>query len=187
MEFDEEIEYTIVISNKGTSDFGELKLVENIPTFLEIKDNGSGALNGRELSWTINSIKAGEAVTFKYTVKVPNDKSLLGKTFSSTGKVSDIKTSRIDTIIGTKYSNDEIAKLNSAYTELEKNESIERKFINDLYFKAFNLDLGLSNLSNTDILEYDASVSTTGKDTLAVRRTKIKDSSVAKYIFHNFN
>ncbi|MBQ2909496.1 MAG: DUF11 domain-containing protein [Bacilli bacterium] len=182
----EEIEYTIVITNKSSSNYGALTLTENIPDFLEIKDNGSGALNGRKLSWNISSINAGEAVTFKYTVKVPNDKKYLGKTFVSTGDVSNIKTAKIETIIGTKYSSEEKSKLKLAYEEIKNNDSIERKFINDIYKKAFNLDLGISELSNLDIMGYDATVTSTGKDTLAVKRTKLKDSSAAKYIYHNF-
>ena len=182
----EEIEYTITISNNSEQDYNNLTLTEIVPEFLEIKDAGTGTINESNIIWNITTIPKNEHLEIKYTVKVPNDASLLGKTFVSEGDLSNIKTTRIETIIGTKVNSDNINKLRLAYEELKNNDSTEREFINEIYQRALNINLGISNLSNTDILEYDVSVKSTGLDTLAVKRTKIKNETIGKYIYHNF-
>ena len=64
---------------------------------------------------------------------------------------------------------------------------VEREFINEVYKSAFNIDLGISNLDNVDIIGFDSSQNKYGdKETVRIRYTKLKCTSLKKYIYQNF-
>jgi len=167
--------------------YGSFDVVENFDSRLEIVNTGGGTLSGNQIKWDISELSADESITISYTVKVPNDILLLGEMIVSTGMVDNIATSRIESLIGNKLTSEEKNKLLNSFEKIKNNSSIERDFINDLYFNAFELNLGLSNdLSNLDIISYDSSVITGGKDELSVKTTRINDVPISKYIYSNY-
>lgn len=182
----ESITYEITIKNNSDKDYSSFNVIENIDKNLALVDGGDGVLTDNQLKWSISSLKAGDSIKIEYTVKVPDDKSLLGKVIVSTGSVDNIATSKIETLIGNKLTKEESQKIVSTVESLKSNNQVEREFINQVYKDAVDLDLGLSNLSNLDIISYDATITDSGKDVLAVKRTKINDTAVSKYIYHNF-
>jgi len=182
----ESITYELTIKNNSDTDYNSFNVIENIDSKTTVTDVGTGTLSNNQIKWTISSLKANKSITLSYTVKVNNDKSLLGKIIVSTGYVDNIATSRIETLIGNKLNTEEKEILSTTYEKLKNNNQVEREFINQLYIDAFNLDIGLTGLSNLDIISFDTSITTGGKDTLSVKSTKVNDTKVKKYIYNNF-
>ena len=181
----EEITYKLTIKNNSSNDYSKFNVVEFIDSNVEVVDNGNGTLSSNKLQWNDIVVKAGKFVEITYKVKIPLDKNLFGKIIVSEGKVDNIATSRIETYIGNKFTTEEKNKILNV--DLSKVDSYENNFINDIYYQAFGVDLGLGNIKNNlDIISYDKKISYGGGDKLSVKRTKVNDVPVAKYIYNNF-
>ena len=182
----EYLTYNLTITNNSQNVYSNLNVIENIDSNLVLIDNGDGQFVNGKLKWEVSSLDVGESISLSYIVLVPLDKQLFGKIIVSTGYVDNIATSRIETLIGNKLNAAEKEKINLMYNSLKDNNQVEREFINQLYFDAFGLELGLSSLGNLDIIGYDANITSNGKEVLAVKRAKVKETSVKKYIYQNF-
>lgn len=185
--------FTVSIKNSSGVDYGAFELVENIDSRLELIDSGNGVFEDDKLKWNFNSLAAGEEILIEYTIKVPKNLDLLGEHIIFTGKVDQIDTSRIETLIGNKLTSEEKNKIIASFEKLKDSSNIERDFINDIYVDGVNLDLGLNNsLENLDIISYDASVKYKDngeyldKDKLIVRTTRVNETPLKKYIYNNF-
>jgi hypothetical protein len=182
----ESITYELTIINNSDTDYDSFNVVENIDSKTTVIDVGQGEFSNNQIKWVVPSLKANESIKLIYTVEVKNDKNLLGEIIVSTGFVDNIATAKIDTLIGNKLTNTEKEMLASTYEKLKNNGQIEREFINQLYLDTYNLDIGLTELDNLDIISYDANILTGGNDVLSVKSTKVADTNVKKYIYNNF-
>jgi len=207
----EELIYQVKVKNTSGEDYKGFNIIENIDSKVsyegfEIYENTDSKtqitqINGKDLKsnqvgWKISSLSAGEWVTIKYTVKVKKDKSLLGEVIESTGKVDNIATSRIETLIGNKLNEEEKSSLLDAFKGSLNNTLTERKFINQLYIDALELDIGLvkkdtnEELTNKDITRYykagDPPSGGREDKILSVKATQLKDTDVKKYVYNNF-
>lgn len=177
--------YQLRIRNKGKQTYQNISVEEIIDQNLTLIDKGTATVNGNKLSWVIPEIKPGEYVTLLYTVKVPNN--IDGKIVVSVGTVEGIKTSRIETLIGKRLSNDEKTILKNTFEKIKNNSSAttSRGFINELYEKALNINLNITDLKNLDVLKYSETNKSAGGKTLSIKYTTINDS-IKKYLYSNF-
>ena len=182
----EYITYEIIIKNSSNINYSSFDVVENIDSRLLVANRGNGKLESNKLKWTISSLEPSESVTLSYTVQVPNDRSLLGKVIVSSGSVDSIATSKIEMLVGNKLSDYENEALINSFNKLKTNSQDEREFINAVYLDAFDIDLGLTGLSNLDIMSYDSTITTSGLDSLSVKKARLNDTVVKKYIYNNF-
>lgn len=182
----DKLTYTITITNNSNSIYEDLIVVENIDSKTSVIDSGLGLEKDGTLLWEIPVINPNETYTIKYTLSVTKDKNSLGKVILATGKVNDIATSKIETLISTTINDDESKILNDNFELIKNNNLVESAFINELYKKSFNIDLGISNIQNNSILKYDSSIKEGGYDTLSVKTTNIVDENLKKYILQNF-
>lgn len=183
----ETITYTIKITNNSGSNYTNVVLEENIDSKVSVTDKGGGTLSNNKLKWTISSILPGTTVTKKYTVKVKSNDSYLNKIIVSTGRVDNIATSKIETLIGNRFTKEEKNKVISAFEKNGTNALTEKDFIRNVYKDAFGIDIYINNnITNNDILTYDANIKSGGKDTLSVKTTKIINSNIQRLIYNNF-
>lgn len=182
----DKITYTLTITNNSDNVYENIKVVENIDDKLKIVDIGVGLVNNNQIEWEIQSINPQESKTITYTLQVLPYDSLDGKIIISTGKVDNIATSKIETLISSKFNENDIKNLNDTYEKIKYNNSIEREFINDIYKETFNIDLGLNEYKNLDVISYNANITNSGRDTLSIKRTQINDTKISKYILQNF-
>lgn len=184
---DETITYTIQITNNSGSNYTNVVVEENIDSKVSVTDKGGGTLSNNKLKWTISSILPGTTVTKTYTVKVKNNQSNLNKIILSTGRVDNIATSKIETLIGNRLNKKEKNKLINAFEKNDTNKLTQKDFIRNVYKDAFGIDIYINNnISNDDILTYDSNISSGGKTSLSVKTTKIKNSNIKKLIYSNF-
>ena len=202
----DELTYQIRIRNNGDKKYENIKVSEKIDTSLvelvsanlntkyladdikkAIKNNkASGA---SKITWEIPEIKPGKYVTLQYTVKIKKT-AKAGDILTSTGKVGNIATSKIETLIGKTLTSAEVKKLkdtlNKSKAKLSKTSS--RAFINSLYEEALDINLGILSLSNfTKLFSYDKVLNK------IILNNSIKNensttyyNSVQKYVYSNF-
>lgn len=183
----ETITYTIQITNNSGSNYNNIVLEEIIDSKTTVTDKGGGTLSGNKLKWTISSILPGTTVTKKYTVKVKNTESNLGKIIISTGRVDNIATSKIETLIGNRFTKAEKNKVINAFEKNKSNSKTERDFIHNIYKDAFGIDIYINNkITNNDILTYSSTIKSGGKDKLSVKTTDIINNDVKRLIYSNF-
>lgn len=184
---EEYITYSIKITNNSGSNYNNFVLEETLDSKVAIIDKGGATLSNNKLKWTISSMLPGTSIKKTYKVQVKNSKSYLGKIIVSTGRLDNIATSRIETLIGNRLVSEEKTKLQNAFNSNKANAKIEKDFINQVYKDAFSIDIGLNNnLTNFDIIGYDSSIKTGGNDVLSIKSAKIKNSNIKKYIYNNF-
>lgn len=151
--FDDEIEYKIIITNNSNSKYQNIFVKENISDLVEIVDKGNGTYSNNILTWNNISIDPGSKVTIKYKVKVRNNPLNYGKKIESTGNVSNIKTATVVNKIGLTLTNNEKQQILSAVNKLKKTSSKKGlAFVNEVYKEALNIDLGINNLKITDVI-----------------------------------
>lgn len=100
----DEITYYITIENKSeTEDYENIVITDAIPENTElISLTEQGKNENGQLIWNVNLPK-GEKKIISYTVKVKDDKSLLGKTIVSDSCIVDgLKLNKIETFINNK-------------------------------------------------------------------------------------
>lgn len=188
----DQLQYTITIKNNSDETYDiPFKVIENIDSRLGLKgwDNYGVSDGNNKLTWEIESLVPNEVVKIHYTVEVPYNNDLLGEIILSNGNVEGIATSKIELLIGKKFSKEQKECIVESFEKLkaEGNEKVEREFINEIYREAFNFDLGLNKLANSDIIKYDSKIKTYGgENTLQVKTTKINETSVKPFVFQNF-
>lgn len=184
---EEYITYSIKITNNSGSNYNNIVLEETLDSKVSIIDKGGATLTNNKLKWTISSMLPGTSIKKTYKVQVKNNKSNLGKIIVSTGRLDNIATARIETLIGNRLVKEEKTKIQNAFNNNKASTQTEKDFINKVYKDAFSIDIGLNNsLTNFDIIGYDSTVKTGGKDVLSIKSTKIKNSNLKKYIYNNF-
>lgn len=182
------IKYTLKITNNSEEKYENIIVTENIDSeIVSIQSNGNGTESANSITWTINEIAPSETKTIEYSVLVKKDNKNKGARLNSTGTVDNIPTSKIETYINTKFTPEEEKKILEAYNTLINGEKIERDFINEIYTQALGINLGISNLSNNDILKYNANIKVGGTDnTLSVKTTEIINEDIKKYLLNNY-
>lgn len=184
---DEYITYSIKITNNSGSNYNNFVIEEILDSKVSIVDKGGATLTNNKLKWTISSMLPGTSIKKTYKVQVKNNKSNLGKIIVSTGRLDNIATARIETLIGNRLVKEEKTKIQNAFNSNKASSQTEKDFINQVYKDAFSIDIGLNNkLTNFDIIGYDSSIKTGGNDILSIKSTKIKNSNLKKYIYNNF-
>ena len=183
------ITYTITIKNTNSTNsnisYNNLNVSEKIDMDkVKFYDLGDGNITNDIIEWHIDSIQPGSVWTKSYSVKVKSVPENLGKLIISTGNIDDIPTSKIETLINVKFTDEENNKITQAYTSLLNSSDIERNFINKIYINSLNLDLGITDLRNIDIIKYNVNVGSGGQ-ALSVKRTEIINDYVKKYIYNN--
>ena len=184
---EEFITYSIKITNNSGSNYNDITIEEILDSKVSIIDNGGATVSSNKLKWTIKSMLPGTSIKKIYKVQVKNNKSNLGKIIVSTGKLNNIATSRIETLIGNRLDKTEKTKLQTAFNNNKSTSQTEKEFINKVYKDAFSIDIGLNNkLTNFDIIGYDSNIKTGGNDVLSVKSTKFKNANIKKYVYNNF-
>ncbi len=144
--------YIISITNNSNAEYTNLSVIENISEYIEVSDSGGGTLNNNILSWNIN-IPAGTTYTINYSVKIKNDRLLIGNTITSTGKVDNIATSTVINYISNSLIDLQKTQIVSAYNQLINSDYQGKNLINEIYKKALDVDLNLNDLDITDLIQ----------------------------------
>ena len=138
---DEEITYTITISNMSSSiSYDDVVVSDVISAYTVITKNDTGTVNGNNISWTID-IPQNATVTIVYKVKVKNDAPYNTKIDSSSATVNGISTNEIYHYVS-KYTDQNrtsleeyaLSKIGSSYTN-------SLVFINHVYSNIYNIHL----------------------------------------------
>ena len=183
----DELTYQLVIKNTGSTTYKNINVVENVDYNLSITNNGGGNQNNNVITWNIASLSGGAQKTYTYTVKIPANYNLVGRVFTSTGKVNGIATSKIETRIGKRLSQAEKDKVKASFNKLKskKTANTSREFINDVYKDALGIDLGISSSTNIGIMQFDGNLRVAGDSTLGVKYTKLSDKW-KRYLYSNY-
>ena len=94
----DELVYTLVVDNMGSSAASNVVVVDNLPTSLRyisseiIGGVGTTAVAGQMLTWTIGSIPAGELVEIKLVVKILEIPADTKVTISNIGTVTSLES-----------------------------------------------------------------------------------------------
>lgn len=129
------ITYTIKVTNKGTEKYNNVEVKDVIPentTFVKIDSLGNR--NGNSLNWNI-SVDPNETKTLSYTVKVNNDKNLIGKYITNNNTtVGGIKLNEINDLVGNTLSTKEQKELQDQLVSIKNKEySSAYEMINQIY------------------------------------------------------
>lgn len=201
-----ELTYQIRIRNEGKKTYKNVNVKENINSkFVELKginlntkyvdastkkalSSGNGA-NVKQIKWSIPEIKPGKYVTLQYTVKV-KEYIPMGTIITSTGKVGNISTSKIETLVNKSLTAKQVKTLKdcfenykSCFKEYEKNNSGKkltinsgRTFVNTLYKVSLGIDIDISNIENlSKLFSYDKT-----------NKKIVLNNSIKKYLYSNF-
>lgn len=148
------LSYEIKITNNSSKAYPKFTVAEYIDLSIAEKINttdSTAKINldaGKpNITWTINSLGAGKTITLKYTAQVKNDENLYGKIYVSTGRVGNIATSKIETLIGRRLTSDQKKAVVDNYNDKINNKSYkpssDTDFVNTIYKDALGLHLGL--------------------------------------------
>lgn len=72
----EEYEYEIIVKNTGNGNSNQVVIKDTIDSHLTIVDADGGTVSGQTITWNVDSIKAGETITYRIKVRVNNDTTL---------------------------------------------------------------------------------------------------------------
>ena len=88
---DDEIEYSIIVSNTGSASATDIKVEDTVPTGTELKSKGeaSKSLFSNKLNWTIGEIKPGDSKTVRFSVTT-KDMSTDNKTLWTVKNVAKV-------------------------------------------------------------------------------------------------
>jgi len=141
------LEYTIRISNKGKKTYENLVVTENIPEYVEVVNSVNGTIENQKINWKISKLAPGEKVEIKYSTKVKNDVTYLGKQIISTGTVGGIPSSTVKNMISNNLDNSQkqIIKDKTQNIINSKNYS-GQELISKIYNESLGVNLGLEEL-----------------------------------------
>ena len=156
---DQTVTYTIKIANQsnvnlkdGGKNYSKFYVSEVIPTDKVdfISATNSGVYSNGKITWTINSLNAGQNITLTYTVKVKNTDELIDKKIDAEGTVYIDNTGSITTGV---VSNEVIRKpatkkdtYQNCYNKY-KDSKKELELIDEVYKCAYGVDLKLNKFS----------------------------------------
>ena len=156
---DQTVTYTIKIANQsnvnlkdGGKNYSKFYVSEVIPTDKVdfISATNSGVYSNGKITWTINSLNAGQNITLTYTVKVKNTDELIDKKIDAEGTVYIDNTGSITTGV---VSNEVIRKpatkkdsYKNCYNKY-KDSKKELELIDEVYKCAYDVDLKLTKFS----------------------------------------
>ena len=137
------LKYTIVVKNQSENKYGSFSIVENIPSYVTVKEiSNGGTLSGSKITWNISSLNANGSTNVSYSVQVKS--GYYGKEIKSTGTVAGIASSTVVNKIGYNLTSAEQTKIKDSYNKLKgKYKGVQ--LVNEVYKDAFNLDLKLMN------------------------------------------
>lgn len=187
----DEITYTITLENKSaTEDYDNIIITDKVPLnteFVELTGNGTNQ-NGN-LNWVV-SVPHGEKIVISYTVKIIEDKQILGTTIvNDSTEVSGIPLNKIEFTVNKTLTEKEKTKLlNKSYANIGNSFETTEKFINSIY----------TELNIPDIDELLSTYFTTQKVDIGVSGTNSaiigqigdkgeKDIYILKSTFNNEN
>lgn len=146
------IKYTITIKNNSATNYNNLYVEEKKDSLVSFNETNRGRINNDYISWQIN-VKAGSSYNIEYSVNIPSDDNLLGKSIVSTGRVDNVPTLTIKHYLLNSLSNENVAKLKNAYNSLQNDNSSDIEFISKIFKQAFDYDLSyLNNFNFNQIL-----------------------------------
>ena len=154
VELKEELTYNIRITNNSDSVYNNLVVKEKVSEYVDVVEN-DGTLNDGTITWTV-SIPARTATTITYKTKVKNNISNYGKEIVSTGSVDNIKTPPIMNKIAIGFSEQDKDKIVAAYTGLKSSNKSGLDFVDEVYSKAFGVDLRLNTLDIENLINNDS-------------------------------
>lgn len=153
VELKDELVYKIKITNNSDSVYNNLVVKEKVSEYVDIVEN-EGTLKDGTITWTV-SIPARSATTVTYKAKVKNNTSNYGKEIVSTGSVDNIKTPPIKNKIAIGFSEEDKDKLMTAYVGLSASTKSGLDFVDEVYSKAFGIDLKFNTLDIEDLINND--------------------------------
>ena len=157
----DEITYTITLENKSDSeDYQNITITDNVPQNTELvnlTENGTNK-NGT-LTWNIN-IPHGETITISYTVKIINNKSILGTSIINDSTIADgIKLNTIETAINNTLTSKQQEELSTnILTKVGDNLNHTEDLINAIY-----TDFDFPNVEDLSNMLFSTSKITVGE------------------------
>ena len=148
------ITYTIELANKSDKDdYNGIKVTDIIPTNTTyVSLTGGGTKNNNKLSWTIN-LKKGESKKISYTVKVTNDKNLLGKIVNcNQTTVNGIKINAINIKIKKTFTKDVQSRIKEIVNN-KKGTMVSDNIASVVYKELSKNNIFFDNVSVDTILE----------------------------------
>ena len=158
VELEESLTYKIIIRNNGEDDYNEeLIVTENLSKFVTYKTkkenkkikNFKTEQNNKKLIWNLGKLKKKDEFIIEYTVKVSNGKA--NDIIESKGFVANITSSTITNVIGNNLKKNQMDLLSKNYDQL-KNKFNGKKLINEIYKKAFNVDIEFDKFNIKDLI-----------------------------------
>ena len=195
----EELTYTIKITNnsninKNNVTYSEFHLEESIDNkVLYISSNYNALYKNGVIKWDIpiNTLKPGENIELKYTVKIINDDNNVGSIISSNGKLYD---NNIDNNITTGTVEHKIVNrinvlkmsYNTCY-ERFKNQASNLEFIDAIIKCATGLETNISNFKFEDIIiKKSFPKARTEKDAVALKEESETNKIYLEMILNNY-
>lgn len=144
------IVYTVTIKNNSNNNYKNLAIRERIPDNTRYVTGGD-RFEKNTVIWNGVDIPAGKTKTFSYTVKTPET---IGTKLIAKGSVNSIETTTVRNICGKVFSDKEIERIRESFYKL-RNTSVNNgfRFVNEVYADAFGRDLGLNELTASDVLD----------------------------------
>jgi len=158
VELEESLTYKIIIRNNGEYDYNEeLIVIENLSKLVTYKTkkenkkikNFKTEQNNKKLIWNLGKLKKKDEFIIEYTVKVSNGKA--NDIIESKGFVANITSSTITNVIGNNLKKNQMDLLSKNYDQL-KNKFNGKKLINEIYKKAFNVDIEFDKFNIKDLI-----------------------------------
>ena len=115
---------------------------KKIVSFKEDKEN-------RQLIWNIGKLKKGDEFIINYTVSISSGNPT--NVIESKGFVANISSSTVYNVIGNNLKKEQINLIKNNYDAL-KNKFNGKTFINEIYKKAFNIDIQFDKLNLTELI-----------------------------------
>ena len=158
VELEEFLTYKIIIRNNGKDDYNEeLFVTENLSKFVTYiskkenkkQENFIAEQNNTKLIWNLGKLKKKDEFIIEYTVKVTNGKA--SDIIESKGFVANISSSTIINVIGNNLKKNQMNLINKNYEQL-KNQFNGKILINEIYKRAFNVDIEFDKFNITDLI-----------------------------------
>ncbi|MDO4741928.1 MAG: hypothetical protein Q4A79_00940 [Candidatus Saccharibacteria bacterium] len=162
------ITYQIKIQNNSSSDYSDdIHMTEVLSPYVDYASYESSKAviftqdsSNSQLLYNIGKLASGEEIIINYTVTVKN--GFKNQVIESTGKVEDIPSSVIRNKITTNLTAEEENLIEVAFSEL-KSVYNGKQLIDEIYNKAFNVDLNLKNFNMEDLVKNTSKTSTSSE------------------------
>ena len=82
----EEITYTLIVTNTGNGDGHDLIIRDELPEGLKLKEASGAQVDGKVLTWKIDTLEAGKSMTLSFTASVPAIPGTYRNTFTLTSQ-----------------------------------------------------------------------------------------------------